>query len=672
MNTLFLLIGIGLVAGGLWLRSQDWSKNSAWVSWGVLFFGLALFLITGYAVQQGRQSALLARLARVRWLEVRSWQLACLAASPLLALVATLAAGPVWKMKSPTLAVCAWVGGIILALAGSWRLDKKEPQAVLPRWVLAAFVGLVLGSFMLRAWNNSHIPVVLSGDEGSAGLSAVEFVKGNFDNIFITGWFSFPSMYFFLQSVPIAILGQTIPALRVLAALAGALTVGAVFLAGRAMFGNWAGWFGALFLLGFHFHNHFSRIGLNNIWDGLWFVLVLGWFWIGWQQESRRAFLFAGLALGLSQYFYVSGRVLFFLLLGFIIVAGLLDWPRLRRLLPDLLLMSIVCLAVFLPLAAFFISFPNEFNAPMNRVSIFGDWMQAEVSNTGLQPWQIVARQVWTSFQGFTNIPIKMWYDPRTPLLRPASATLFLLGVGLLLLKFRQTQTLLLGLWIVAFGVIGGLSESTPASQRYVAVAPAVAMVLGYGLAESAALLGRLWPRWQRVIYLLALILLLAISIDELRFYYVDYTQRADFGGDNNEVAQHLANYLQDKPEDDWHVFFFGMPRMGYYSFSTLPYLAPQIIGHDMNQPWGSADNPQVNGERLIFVFLPNHSEDLRGVMADYPQGFLLEARGVRDTVLYWLYEVGGEMPPDGSFSPTPYPLPSFEPAAQPFPGAYP
>ena len=89
--------------------------------------------------------------------------------------------------------------------------------------------------------------------------------------------------------------GQTTQALRLLAVFSGGLTVALVYIIGREMFGNLAGASAAIFLAGMHFHNHFSRIGLNNIWDGFFFTFVLGCVWIGWKRNSRIAWLLAGL-----------------------------------------------------------------------------------------------------------------------------------------------------------------------------------------------------------------------------------------------------------------------------------------------------------------------------------------------------------------------------------------
>jgi hypothetical protein len=230
------------------------------------------------------------------------------------------------------------------------------------------------------------------------------------------------------------------------------------------------------------------------------------------------------------------------------------------------------------------------------------------------------------------------WYEPTTPLLRPISAFLFFLGLFWLLLKWRVNRTYILILWIAVIVLMSGLTENTPSAQRYIAIAPVVALTIGFGLAELGGFLGKARPRYARWVFPVLLTVLIVFGVDELKFYYSDYSPKAELGGDNALVAQRLADYLQTK-DSSWQVAFFGSPRMGYYSNSTLPYLAPNITGVNLNAPWGSPDNPPVTGDHMIFVFLPNHKDDLIAVQTSYPNGSLHEEKNKGNT-LFWLYEV--------------------------------
>jgi 4-amino-4-deoxy-L-arabinose transferase-like glycosyltransferase len=626
-----------LTVFGLWLLLRPLSIVLRAVNVLFLLNGILIFLFATRLGEDGEQSLWdwLTRDISLS-LGVAYWQKVCLCISPCLTVVAVIAAGQNPVMVHPFVAVVAWLGAIVLAIVGGWQkgVSWHRPE----RLSVFLLLGLTLAALALRSFDVAHIPSVLTGDEASSGLSGVSFAKGEVNNIFTIGWFSFPAMFYFLQGLAIRIFGQSIDALRLFAALGGALTVGAVYVVGRNLFNHWAGVFAALFLTFFHYHNHFSRIGLNNIWDGLWFTVVLGLLWYGWEKQSRIAFLWCGFSLGLAQYFYITSRALFVLVPLYMVIMALLDRQRARARLPDMVLMGLSCLVTVLPLAFFFIRFPTEFYAPLQRATILGEWLKNAVSLTGQSPLVIILRQIGLSVSGLYSEPLRAWYEPQTPLLRPVSAVVFFIGLLFMLPKWRQGFASLLWMWLGAIILAGGLSENTPAAQRYVAVAPVVALIIGFGLAEAAQFLAKTWSQRARWFYGALLVFLLVVGVDELKFYYLEYTPRAYLGGDNGLIAQNLADYLKTK-DANWQVVFYGWPRMGYYSFSTLPYLAPQIIGVDHNQPWGSAENPPITGNDLIFVFLPEHLQDLQAAQAQYPNGQLFEETN-RGATLYWRYEV--------------------------------
>jgi 4-amino-4-deoxy-L-arabinose transferase-like glycosyltransferase len=637
-KTLLLLIGIGMVAFGLWAQKEGWESGWVWGKWVSLVAGLVLFAIG----QQINEEKGLPRWVRRLWgglsrrLDAKSYQIVLLVFSLILTVVASLAAGGGKLMRQGLVAVLAWVIGIVFAIAGGWQSTARKKVSAITLYTVGL---LVLGAFLIRFIDVSNIPVVLSGDEASAGLNAVEFIDGSLNNIFRVGWNSFPTFYFFIQSIPIRLFGQTTLALRFLSVIAGALTIGALYLMVKAMFDNYVALLSAIFLASLHYHNHFSRIGLNNIWDGFLFVVVLGLLWYGWEKEDRRAFLFSGLFLGLSQYFYVSGRTLYLFVPAWFVLVGIFDWPKFKRNFSNLILLELVALVAFFPLAKFFIDNPREFMAPMRRVSLLGPWLENEIQITGQAPWRIILDHIGLSFMGYTHIPVQFWYKPFEPILRFLPATLFFLGLSSLIIRIHQTRMILLGMWLLTIGVMGGLSESTPAAQRYVAVAPVLAVMVGYGLSLVVSELNKLWKTRRQWISALAILAMVALGADELRFYLNDYTPESEFGGVNTLVAQELADYLQYK-SSAYQVFFFGHPRMGYRSISSTVFLAPHIEGINITEPWGSSDNTQPSSEHLIFVFLPEHALDLEAVKKDYPSGVLTEQTRRQDEVLFWLYEV--------------------------------
>jgi hypothetical protein len=543
-------------------------------------------------------------------------------------------------MIYPVTAICAWLLSITLVLAGGFT-HRSVPLCPAKSTLLWIEI-LLVSTFVIRILSIDHIPIILTGDEGSVGIEAIHFVNGERNNIFVVGWFSFPTLFFFIQSLSTRVFGQTAEALRISSALIGALTVPTLYLVGKKMFNSRAGLLAALSLATLHLHMHFSRIGLNNIWDGLWYVIVIGALWIGWKHEDRRAFMLAGLGLGLSQYFYPTSRALFIILLISIAIAFIFNRQKLHRALPHILVMLLIALVVFLPLGLYYAKFPREYLAPLARVSLFGDALNNQIKGTGLPAWRILVTQISTALQAYTFTPIRSYYKPEIPILQPLAASFFYIGLILLVFRYRDERLALLVLWLSIIGLISGLSDTPPAAQRYVAATPACSLLVGIGVDGSAKFLSTRMPKVTKFINVLVFVTIVSIMINDLQFYFVKYTQISYMQNthSNGMIAQHLADELKDKPKGT-QVFFFGTPDLGYYSIPSIAYLAPQVTGIDIKETWSSlSEKPNILSDQAFFVFLSEREGEIQTVQNDHPGGMLTSERAWNNDVLFWLYEV--------------------------------
>jgi hypothetical protein len=327
--------------------------------------------------------------------------------------------------------------------------------------------------------------------------------------------------------------------------------------------------------------------------------------------------------------------------LVWVALAAIFDRPRLTRNWINLLITIIVAAVVAMPLIWHYINFPETFFEPMNRVGLTLAWLNQQVINTGIPAWKIVLNQVALAFGSFTYAHLQAWYTPETPFLRPFSAALFLIGIVLLFLRKQKWHVIPVILWLFAFVAIGGLSESTPAAQRYVAAAPVCALLIGYGLSDSAGMLEKVFYKKKRWINVASFILIAILAADELYFYFRVYTPHSSISlaRSNGVIAQTLANYLETKPKDT-EVIFLGFPSMGYYSIPSIQFLVPDINGIDINEPWPPVSKPAISSNHLLFVFLPNNIDQVPKVMSDYPVGLLTSIPAVDGELLYETYEV--------------------------------
>lgn len=628
LATALLLGGAALVVSSQLAYPALSDSRSRWAL-VLSAMGLGCFLLGAQVTRLRRLPSAIQRVTgpTARYFGLSIAQLALLSLSLPNALLATLAAGRGLHASHAGVALVAWLTAISLVVAGS--IHRGQPRVSLERRDALLSGSLFLVALALRATATADVPSTFSGDEGSVGLHAGMFLDGETDNVLGLGWFSFPALHFAIQSVSIRVFGQTVEALRLTSALAGALTVVAVYWLGRVMFGRTAGLAAALTLAVSHFHIHMSRIGLNNVWDGFFGTVAIASLWHGWRTGRRSAFVLCGLALGLGQYFYASIRVLPFVVLVWCAVAW---WQRdrFRNRMPDLLLGGFTAVIAYLPLGLLFAQHRDEFAAPFNRVSIFAN-------PVGQPTGELVRNQLLRGALGFTHEPLRGIYNPGTPLLRPAMAALFLLGL-VLLMRQPDLRALLLVLPLVAVVATGAASLDAPASQRYIMAMPMCAVIVALPLVQTAAWLEQLWPPRRALILAGAVAVLVAVAAADLRYYFVDVSDGPYvLGGQNTLVATEIAEYLRDSPDQIQRVHFFGLPRMGYYSLSTIPYLNPQIEGIDTAEPTGERRR-WVADEATRFVFLPERLAELAEVRESYPGGSI-EERHRDGTLLFAVYD---------------------------------
>jgi hypothetical protein len=326
-------------------------------------------------------------------------------------------------------------------------------------------------------------------------------------------------------------------------------------------------------------------------------------------------------------------------------IVGLMDKERFKRNLPDLIRMGLAASIVLLPLAIFFLRNPNVYFGLMSRSFLFKNGILTTINESGHSAWLYTLHQLSIGFMGFIIEPIRYIYQPGSAMLRPVAAFLFGLGLILLLFRIRDSGTWLLLLWLAVIIPIVGLSDFSPCSQRYIATAPAAAILVGFGLGRLTELAKSLTSLSQRNLNWIGLLIISLLCLSDLNFYFMEYTPISD-DGNASMIAQTLADYLQDKDEN-WTVLMLGEgPNIEYTHFPSLSYLVTNVPMVEINHPWGSDENPEVPVDHLIFVVLANRLSELDAIRANYPGGRARRVIHPKGHLLYVIYEVESPQTP--------------------------
>jgi hypothetical protein len=228
------------------------------------------------------------------------------------------------------------------------------------------------------------------------------------------------------------------------------------------------------------------------------------------------------------------------------------------------------------------------------------------------------------------------------------------LGFFFALVRLRRIQYNILVIWVLTTIIFAGaLLVSPPNSHRYIVAAPAINLLAAIGLVElMTALLkrpdsddlssSRHVPFHQRKSFLVSLSLIIAvlIALYDIGFYFGPYRHEHHFADRNTEIADAMAQYLNDL-DGSWSAYFYGPPSM-YVDFPTIPFLArPYKKGNnlfDIVEP--EAELPLTGTPNYVFIYLPERYEEIAVIKSEFPGGEEKSLTGYYADPLFTVYEV--------------------------------
>jgi 4-amino-4-deoxy-L-arabinose transferase-like glycosyltransferase len=609
----------------------------------ILISGLTLALsslVTRYSRKaDGSYKLAAAWLAQV--LGIQPVQILFLINGLIFALGARAASGDGGVSHSLTAVPC-WILGIAFTILGCRRKESVRYNEDWKQWEYLFLVVLFLISLGIRAWRADEMPFVLGGDEGSAGLTGIEFLDGSRDNLLTIGWFTFPSLYFWILSAFQSIFGTTVQAIRWTSAFAGALTVVTLYWTARALFGRRVAVWSALWLAAFHHHVFFSRLAYNNIWDGLFFTIAVGALWRGWTRGQRGFFIIAGLATGFAQFFYTTSRLIPILFLLWLIPLNRYQRGERTRI-QGLVSAGLVATSAILPLGLYYLANPWTLFFTASRVSMLvPGWTAEAAAALGTTTLGLVLEQLWVTFLGLLIGEIQgVYYASGVPLLFGFSALLFLAGAGISIYRWRDPRYSILLLTIIATVVVGGLSIQAPNGQRMLLLPPVLAMIVSLPLESIYNQLVNLWPQSRRIAPVLLTVVIGICFYQNIEHLFLRYFPGESYGSPNGEVSMEMARILREEPVSE--VFFVGGSRMGFQSIPSLQYLLPGAEATDLTEPTQLSPGLVDSHARSVFFILPEESEMRTLIEDQFTGGITIPRYNRHGILLFYQYTIQAE-----------------------------
>ena len=392
-----------------------------------------------------------------------------------------------------------------------------EPSRRVRSWKWVPLLLVVAIAAALRFWALGTTPPGLYHDEASNGLDALGVLEGE-RPVFFEANNGREPLFIYLVALSVAVLGRSPGAIRIVAALLGALTIPATYLMAKAMFNRRIGLLAAAVTGLTLWHVNLSRIGFRAVAMPLLVALALWQLWLGLKDGDKRHFLAGGLLYGLTFYTYLAARFTIVALVAFglyLVGSWKLEVGGWRLALSNVLSLSkgpaegleacpevppeldegpgrraggwrrsalifvLAASAALVPLMVYVATHWDAFLVRVGQVSIFNPAIN------GGDFWGTLLRHVGKTLLMFTNRGdfIPRHNVPLRPVFDPVLSVFFLIGLALCLSRFRQrAEHAFVLIWLAVMILPTILAEDAPHFLRSVGVLPVAFVAPAIGL----------------------------------------------------------------------------------------------------------------------------------------------------------------------------------------------
>ena len=597
-------------------RQDTGIPGSMWLS----LAGVALFALSLTVPVPGFLQRFFGRLA----LSVQSgWILAAAAFSILTAV------SMAWFARIPNLSylpvLSLWFLAAFCYVAAFAHFDLQGPgwrQWLRDhRWELIIVGVVTLLAAMLRFYRLGAIPRVLNGDEGWLGLTAQATISDPLSNPFAL-WNNISAFYLQEVNFIFTIFGPTAFALRLLPAVAGMLSVPAVYLLARQVAGRRAALIASALLAFSHFDLNFSRTaGSDYIFTTLLIPLILYLLLSAIEKHSLVRSALSGVLLAIFFCTNLIGQALVGLLAAISLAMLLFRYWR-RTAVRELLAFWGALVIMVIPEVVYSWQHPEDFLARMSSSGTFQTgWLAQTAAATGQAPVIILAERVTHAFLSLVYYPALDFYGSPVPPLTLFSAAFFLIGLGVCLIRTRNLNYLLVNAYFWGFTFSVGIFAIPPSADTYrmLTVLPAAILMAAVGFEAILGALGLAWEK-SRVRYaLFAGLVLVSLLATNLWTYYGEFAGRCLYADNTvGRFASYMGSYAGTvRPEDSIYLLSNDIFRYGTHASTDFLSGSHPII----NVP-DSVDTLTIKpGESILAV--PDRFNELENWAAAHPGGQL-------------------------------------------------
>jgi 4-amino-4-deoxy-L-arabinose transferase-like glycosyltransferase/sugar lactone lactonase YvrE len=366
--------------------------------------------------------------------------------------------------------------------------NPNPPGDRFPRWLeWAVVLGLFGVALYFRVKDLETVPAGLWFDEGQDGIVGRQLVSPNGGHwTFIGDFTQMGALLWYFMGLLAKIMGNTVIAVRIIPAVAGALIAPMLYLIGSRLYGWRAGLAAGGLVAILDWNLTWSRIGMASMPT---VAMVVG-VYLCIVQALRTGrlgyYAAAGILLGLALHMYYVSKLVPVILIGILAARLITERMKLiRSIRVGVIVFAVGAIIAFMPVGLFAMQRSTDYNARTDIVSVFSILNSPTEPSLRANLESNVKRHVLMfNWEGDGNGRHNL---PGTPMLDWITAALFFAGLASCVLRAWRWQYLFPVVWTVA-GMAGGvltLPFEAPQSHRALELSVVAALVAGIFIGEA-------------------------------------------------------------------------------------------------------------------------------------------------------------------------------------------
>lgn len=530
------------------------------------------------------------------------------------------------------------------------QFDSNDKRSIWLEATILFFV-MVLAS-IIRIYKIGDIPYGFFHDEMNSGYYATELMRtdtaaGQKLPVYIGGPMAHNMTGFlYIMAALFKLFGVVKENIRLTYAIAGILSILALYFLTRYMYGKLIAICTAFIITFMMWHIVYSRVACFAMYSLLATVFLMFFIIRALKEEKWSDYILLGIVLGFSQYTYSTSKFHIFTIIIFLIYLFILYLIQKRKLPWGKITITIlIFLILMIPIFMYEIKHPGVIMERYNMIRVWGNqaWIKHHMGENMTELkyffWRLKTHFLMFNKEGaYHNI----FNVPGRPMLDFITGILFVLGFGFVLrYALRPENFLIIVMFIVSLLPAAFTIGDKIDSARTIMAVPIVAIFAGISAGKIIEILT--WKaKWKE--YFITIILIIGsayfIASENLKDYFVKY-EKSSWGMISIKDFQ-IGVDLQKKKGNLVRIIQPGcIPVGGLLDFFLLPQPGYEIFRTQEN----FIIREPKEGYDYIFAFKPHYKPVIPSLEYLYPGGKYYEARHKYDnSLIYFSYYIPNEI----------------------------